>query len=56
MAKIQHYDSGLTKSQKFSAFPIAQIEERQLYTEKIVGSTPSLDMIFSFDFELMPKY
>ena len=55
MAKIQGYDSGLKKSQCFPAVPIAQLEERQLYTQKIVGSTPSLVMIFPFDVELMPE-
>ena len=55
MARIQRYDSGLKKSQCFPAVPIAQLEERQLYTQNIVGSTPSLVMIFPFDYELMPE-
>ena len=55
MAKIQRYNSGLKKSRHFPAVPVAQLEERQLKTQKIVGSIPSLDMIFPFDFKLMPK-
>ena len=55
MAKIQRYDSGSKKSHCFPAVSIAQLEERQLYIQKIVGSTPSLDMIFSLWFRTYTK-